>query len=301
MIDHPRLLAPLGAGLLLSACGGGGGGEGVPFIPPSPPIQTNYSYARTVDLPAASHQLQAPYIKFDRTLSDLQFTAGEAPLSISFDKSAGTYTLSATGDSSRSFSAADRATSTGPDFEAYTQAVGGDLHRFSMQRGPGVLLTYMMFGGWDDIDNLTGNATLRTFVTGSFTKADDMPTGNATYAMTTTGGISRHDGEAAGPIEAMSSVTLSVDFQSGQVSTTLHLVARPPFAVDSVDYGRFSGTAAIAATTSSYTGQLQGERGTGVFVGGFFGPKAIETGYIWAIAGDDFHAVGNASGDRNLK
>jgi hypothetical protein len=303
-----RMLAPLGVSLLLSACGGGSGAqEGVPFIP-GPSIISQYSYKRVIDLPASNHELQAPYYWAVGTHGNPGPTVFGQSLSVRFDSATGTYTVSAPSEGkSRTFLPSERSTTAGPRSEIYIHHTDDGFSRLTIDRDSSVALTYTMFGQWHDMNNRTGESATRNFVTGSSTRPDDMPKGIATYRTRIRGsavqivdsstGFSFEGGTfSSGP----SSATISVDFQSGQISTTLNLKGTNNVGGETVDFGSYSGTAAIVSASSSYTGELKGDRGSGLFTGGFFGPQAAETGYVWAIKGNDFSAGGEVSGHRNL-
>lgn len=300
MTTHAIARVSVLAGLVFALAACGGGGSGVAGIPAPPATITNYSYARVVDLPSESHQLTASFLRTGEGLSDPRlFPVGQG-LTISYDKVSGSYSLSSAIDGmSGLFAASERSTTTGINHESYVHVDDGKHSVFSLSRGPGVLLTYTMFGTWHDVDDVTGAATGRFFVTGSPTKPDDLPTGSATYAMKTTGTATDLAGTAGYDLATQSSVTMTVDFRAGQVSTSLALVGTPAAGGGTVDLGTYSGTSAITAATASYSGLLSGSRGSGGFAGGFFGPKAAETGYVWSIQGDTFNAIGNASGGKD--
>lgn len=294
-----RFSFSIGTISLLSACGGGS--SGVAGIPAPPPIMTNYSYTRTVDLPSASHQLTTSFLRTGRNLSNPQIVPVDQGLTISYDKASGSYSLTSPVDgASRTFIASERSTTTGINHEAYVHVSGGEQSVFSLSRGPGILLTYTMFGTWHDADNITGAATGRFFVTGAATKTGDLPTGSATYTLKAAGTAVDPTGNSGYDLAAQSTVSMTVNFQAGQVNTSLTLIGTPTDGSGGkVDFGTYSGTGSIATATATYNGQLSGNNGSGAFTGGFFGPQAIETGYVWSVAGDTFRATGNASGRRD--
>lgn len=300
-IAFTRCSLPIGMLALLAGCGGGGGSGGV-VSAPSPSTINNFSYTRTVDLPTSSHQLTASYLRSGRDLSSPQIFPVNQGLTITYDKASGSYTLSSAIDGTgASFIPSERSTTTGVDREAYTHVNGGKQSTLWLDRGPGILLTYTMFGAWYDLDNTTGSATVRSFVTGSSTKSADLPSGSATYALKTTGfAIDPATGIATHNLAAQSTLTMTANFQSGQVNTSLALVGTPTSGTGStIDFGTYTGGGNITAATASYNGLLSGTRGSGAFAGGFFGPQALETGYVWFVQGDTFKASGNASGSKN--
>lgn len=298
-IAFTRCTLPLGMIATLAGCGGVGSG-GVASAPP-PSIITNFSYTRTVDLPTTSHQLTAPFLRAGANFSSPQMFSMNQGLTITYDKATGSYALSSAIDGTgASFVASERITTTGVNREAYTHVSGLKRSTFWLERGPGILMTYTMFGGWYDLDDTTGTRTDRSFVTGSATKSADLPSGSATYALKTTGAAVDSASGIGYNLETQSTLTMTANFQSGQVNTSLTLVGGPISGTGStVDFGTYSGGANITAATASYSGLLSGARGSGAFAGGFFGPQALETGYVWFVQGDTLKAAGNAFGQKN--
>ena len=152
-----------------------------------------------------------------------------------------------------------------------------------------IQLSYLTYGLYSDAG---GPQAARQFDTGVFvigqeTSAASMPrTGSGTYSGIVDGYASVG---GAGYRLLGSSGTVSADFVSGTIATTLSLRGNSDFLTGTLgsfqQLGTLAGTGTIASGTSNYSGSLTGFGMNGQFAGGFFGPAANETGYSFSASG----------------
>jgi hypothetical protein len=138
-------------------------------------------------------------------------------------------------------------------------------------------------------------------IAGDSTVARAMPkTGTATYAVGTGGTMLAPPASFPAPftqydLTGPSTGTFSANFGTGAIDTSLHLIGVAPTGGAPVDFGTFTGSGAIAAGTSGFSGSFAGTTGAG-FSGGFFGPNAKEMGYGFNFKTGDLEAFGVAVG-----
>lgn len=171
--------------------------------------------------------------------------------------------------------------------------------------GAGIELTHTTFGNvisvWTPGNPGDSNALLTFFAAGSITPAGQMPTtGSGSYS-----GIADGlwvDGDVTYRLYG-SPVSLTADFATGGVTTTLDLVGRgDPFGdflnASTTRLGVFTGTGTIGALSSRFDGNFAPTGGwAGQFRGFFFGPAAREFGYTFRLnGGPDQTAFGAAVG-----
>jgi len=286
--------APLAAAaivLFLSGCGGEGGG-GVNSTPAPP------SY-KTLDQLTGNQTFQTGGVHFQvnaGTFSGQGTDAFGHGLVIDYNDAAGTFTLTAPGGTTGTFTQADfvpaASDATTRVFEKFTGARGQELI-LSRPLVGGVQLSYLEVGQFADFDTLNGQIWLA--VGGVPTLASDMPkSGTATYTAMTSGSI-------IGPTTAnrtddnASSATFSANFGTGAINTTLHLIGAAP---TPTDYGTFTGTGSIASGTPGFTGSFAGTAGAG-FSGAFFGPQAKEMGYTYIFTSGSNTVIGSTVGRKN--
>ena len=299
---------------MLSACGGSGGVNSTPA--PTPPasgdsgsgasgggttISTNATLPLTVSetFEAASAKIIATVDKGTGAASEvtLPSRASFATVSIAYDAATDSYTF-ADEASARTFAPAD-ATSSDGAFKYYGKTVGTSVESLKLFKSATansrLALTYVTYGIWSTSqDGFATNHFLSRFATtGVQTVASTMPrTGSATYT-----GIA--DGAAAIGGHAYrlvgSTGTLTADFATGVVKTTLTLNGNADVSSDTpgtTALGTLEGLAQIGFGTSKYTGTIKGMGLDGSIGGGFYGPRAAETGYAFSAAGGDDAAVG---------
>jgi hypothetical protein len=146
-----------------------------------------------------------------------------------------------------------------------------------------IVLSYLSYGLYIPVNGpgVFNQPEVIAFIFGTETPAGNMPrTGSATYQGIVDGVA--FDGAAALQQGLRGSTgSLTANFATGGVSTSLSLRA-PDFT------GALTGGGTIGAGTShfdgSLTGALNGTAATGSFLGGFYGPNAAEAGYVFNAA-----------------
>jgi len=152
-----------------------------------------------------------------------------------------------------------------------------------------IQLSYLTYGIYSDS---AGPPSARNFDTGVFalgqeTAAGDMPrTGTGAYS-----GIVDGYASVGGTGYRLlgSTGTLSADFASGAISTSLILRGNTDFLTGTLgsnrNFGTLTGTGGIASSTNEYSGGLAGFGMDGSFAGRFFGPAANEAGFGFGAVG----------------
>lgn len=169
------------------------------------------------------------------------------------------------------------------------------------RRDRGIQFTYLTFGSVMAGIDRPDHGEITFFVAGSQTPDSQMPrSGSATYT-----GIADGlwiDGSTVRRLYG-SSATLTADFGSGQVTSTLNLAGRSdPFgaftAGQLTTLGVFNGTGAISGRT--FDGSYAPTAGySGPFTGTFFGPAAEEYGLSFRLNGGvDQSVIGVAAGKK---
>lgn len=143
---------------------------------------------------------------------------------------------------------------------------------------------------------------------GVSTKTGDVPTtGSATYKAGV-GGVASTASAAAAPVFydlSHSTATLSADFATGAIATDLTLngvlfnplTGGPTAGQPDVALGIFNGTGLLNAGANTFGGSFSPASGSvslgsSNFFGAFFGPQALEFGYVY-----DLRTVNGAFGD----
>lgn len=304
------------AGLTLSLCAcGGGGGTAVSYIPtptptpmptptPTPTPATYQAFDQTTVLSTFADGLSGDlsiakgadgnYVitKFDYR----SFEVGPGTNSYAFTQpSPGVFAMDIYGFGGSTFHPVDG----GPLFTQ--QGTTDEILQVSKQ-GVGIDLTYTRFGNYTWLSGSSGYISFLAL--GVPTVVSDLPTsGTATYNGFVDGLWS--DGTTTRRLYG-STATLSADFATGKVQTTLNLTGRDdPFGdflnSATVALGTFSGTGTLASGTYYFSGPLSGSGGwTGAFNGGFNGPRASEYGYTFDLHnGSGAAAAGVAIGKHN--
>jgi hypothetical protein len=210
-------------------------------------------------------------------------------LTISYNAASGSYTLKDTENStamSATFSKSSRTTQNYIDTYTVSSPTATDqLHLYDNVRvgtsltGAPVKLTYLSYGNWSHDDLATGQNWDRYFLFGSPTAAQDMPlTGTASYSTAVSASMKT---EFANDPEAMlnGSATFTANFGQGSVSTSLRLGYPNWTSYTYSGTGPISGNRFWGDFTSSTDPYLQ----FGNFAGSFYGPRATEMGYVFAI------------------
>lgn len=294
--------------VLVAGCGGGTGTAGgvasavggSSVTTANITVTSKYTYPTMRLLPEKDQTLTAAYtIKYGAD-GDPKVVPATQGMTIVFDKAAGTYTVSTPLDGAGDkFLPAERSTTTS-DGEIYSHSTGAGTSVLRLYRGRFSLM-YAVIGDWYAIGATTATTPVRQFVTGASTYADDVPAGNATWAMKLEGQATNRKTGVVMNLDSTSIITMTADFRAGTVNTNLTLVGAPAIALQpTVDFGKWAGSGNITSGTTSYAGTLSGSMGEGSFAGGFFGPQALETGYVWSVSGPDMKATGVAAGMREL-
>ena len=264
--------------LPLAACSGGGGGGGGLSAGP-PPV----SYQTLPLTTSAEFQINnAAVVSFNRSNTP----AHADSLDIQYDAASKTYTLNGAGwaDSfgpaqlqtppAGSTPGADsyRTGTTPPNF--FTVNKSGNDNPVAAAR-----YTYVTWGVWT---RNQPNSTIVFGVAGYQTTSADLPrTGSATYAGQVQGVLSDPTGVYS--LNSTSTGSLTANFASGSVSTSMALSGKLNPTAPTVDFGTYTGTAGIS-TAAGYQGPLTGSPGyNGTFDGAFYGPAAAETGYTFTL------------------
>jgi hypothetical protein len=273
--------------LALGGCGGGSGG-----VSSTPPPAT---YGKMVDVATGNYSFQSAGVTY--TGGPSGFSNGSANAfgsggTIAYNVSSDTFTVTAPGGTSQSFTAANLVNSGSPTAVQFVKTVGTTQDALQIT----VPLTYAMVTIWNRTDTNTGISTGRIALGGSETLASDVPrTGSATYAAQSGGAAS-----LGGTVYNLTSstATFTANFASNSVQTSLTLGGSPGGAGPVTNFGTFSGTGTISATGPGFTGTLAGSTASGTFSGAFFGPQGAEMGYGYVLSGSSFSAAGVAIGTK---
>ncbi len=300
----------LALALPLAACGGGDGG-GVASTPPP-------TYTRLADL-AGDQTLKTSGVSFT-ILTATPFSSGgyangaiedgSTGVTVAYNAAADSYTLTASDGASVTFGPQDVSTGPGlvpePDTGVDSWIKTGPGQTDTLLLGApsvnGVALSYTVFGTWM---RTTTTTTAHLAVGGVPTIVSDLPrSGTASYSTAVGGSVTSTSSYLFGPA---STATFTADFGRKTVSTTITPVllaplVTSPFVVTPVapTIAPMTGTGTIGSATSTFSGTLAGGSGSGVFAGGFFGPKAAEMGYNFYFRDDaaatPFSAIGFVAG-----
>jgi hypothetical protein len=162
-----------------------------------------------------------------------------------------------------------------------------ELHTPSIS---GVPLLYTRFGTYLKINanilniNSSSINPIAAFVFGQPT-ASTPTSGSATYSADLFGAVALLNGQDTQLYtlgDGHGSATFSANFATDSVTTLISLDA------DGRDFGDLNGTGSIMSGGPAFSGNLTGAA-SGGFTGAFFGPSAVEMGYV-------FNAQGSADG-----
>lgn len=268
-------------GLPLVACSGAGGAVGgVAGGGPAP-----LTYASLPLTESATFQVgNAAVVSFSRgsTTTAAHFDS----LSIQYDAASKTYTLNGAGWGNvfgpAQLQAPPAGGTPGTDVYRTSDTVPNFFNvNKSGADNPNVAdrYSYVTWGAW--VRNQP-DSTIIFGVAGYQTAASDLPrSGSATYKGSVQGILSDATGTYSLP--GASTASLTANFAASSVTTTLNLAGKLNATAPVVDFGSYTGTAAISGT-AAYQGALTGSTGyTGTFDGAFYGPSAAETGYTFVL------------------
>ncbi|WP_336977927.1 transferrin-binding protein-like solute binding protein [Altererythrobacter fulvus] len=171
----------------------------------------------------------------------------------------------------------------------------------------GVPLSYTRFGTYLNLNvSLLQQKIdpLAAFVFGQPTASGSMPTsGSATYRSDVYGAVFVPNGTSPSLYamgDGSGSATFSANFASGTVSTLINLAGNDALGSGGyATFGSVSGSGSILSGGPAFSGSLSGS-GSGGFTGAFFGPSAVEMGYVFNVQGTynstEFVAYGNVFG-----
>lgn len=161
-----------------------------------------------------------------------------------------------------------------------------------------VPLTYTMIGQFVEADYASGQRKVWLGIGGAETLTTDMPkTGSATYRAVTSAELDTKGGLYFTTSDA--TATFGVDFGTGVITTSLHLIAAGLDGKVTRDFGIFNGTGSLTAGGPGFTGAFANTKGAG-FSGAFFGPQALEMGYAYYFTDEiSFYARGTTVGRKN--
>lgn len=275
---------------LLSGCGGGSGGN-VASAPP-PPVAASTTSAPSTSSPVLAATTSVPSAGKDAYA--VAGTIGEQPnnrligpdrdrLKFDYDASTGNYLV---WDNQYGPADSNPAESENGNFRVFDPVSGwGDTLTVltNSANNSRIVLSYLSYGLYVPVNGpgVFNQPEVIAFIFGTETPAGNMPrTGSATYQGIVDGVA--FDGSAALQQGLRGSTgSLSANFATGSVSTSLALRATG-------FTGALSGGGTIGAGTGhfdgSLTGTLNGTGATGSFIGGFYGPNAAEAGYVFNAA-----------------
>ncbi|HVJ03568.1 MAG TPA: transferrin-binding protein-like solute binding protein [Sphingomonas sp.] len=163
---------------------------------------------------------------------------------------------------------------------------------------------HVSYANWWRSESTAGQKRFTTSVFGYPTTAAGVPTSGARdFTAGATGRLVRAFNGALSTERVTGDVTVSVNFATGLITTTINLLTCPfPRCNNALVIGTFTGQAAIPAGRNEFTGTITSTNGdTGSFTGAFFGPQANELGFSFVIrgtygAGADQRIVGSVVG-----
>ncbi len=226
-------------------------------------------------------------------------------VAVQYDTATGNITFVAPNGLSTTFTAADevvgQSTPTARLFNKPNPAGGAFGGSLTTPSISGVPLSYTRFATFFATNTPTG-FDAHAVVFGVQTRADDVPTtGTATY----TGGAGGSAILAAGgaSVRVQGAASLTADFASGSITTTLALDMIPASGIAS-PLDTLTGVGGLGAVKPGFSGSLTGTGSvSGFFSGAFFGPQAAEFGFDFDAgginaAGVGYTIVGGAAGRR---
>lgn len=146
-------------------------------------------------------------------------------------------------------------------------------------------LTRVSYANWYRGDSTAGEKRLAYTVFGYPTVTTDLPTtGTVSYNARVTGRLVSVAGAATAVNKVAGTVTLSINFATGQVDATF-VLTQGPTGTESA-YGTFTAQAAIPVGSNQFLGAFTtGSPLSGTLAGGCFGSQCEEVGLTFAASG----------------
>jgi len=176
--------------------------------------------------------------------------------------------------------------------------------RLTAPYAAGVTLSYARYGTLTDW-KLSPDSKLAQFVFGTETENDDMPrTGSANYNAVLNGVVlAAVEGGASTGYYYLNDVNASftADFGNMSVATALLLPTTGGTGTngENRDFGSLAGVGTIAASGPGFMGSFTTPDVVGSFTGAFFGPNAVEMGYVFHATAPDYYVSGNVFGEKD--
>jgi hypothetical protein len=296
----------LPAALLLAGCGGGSG-SGVASTPapvssPTPTPTPNASLLGPLTSESFTNDAATETGRFyadARPGTDR--AANFAPLTISYDASNQSYTVSTAGRS-QTFSPADVDATQSSAAAQVRQKKSGALTESLTLTKPGTSgkLTYQYVGAgyWQRVTDLGDKAdfTFDAFTYGAATPLSAVPrTGAAVYSVDLLGSL-----EDGIPVALSGSGTFQADFGTGQIATSGTIIKTSIQTGGTLGTSSFSGSGTISSAANAFNGSFSyfdfGQF-NGSLQGRFYGPAGQEVGMVWrATQSDGRVAAGTLTG-----
>lgn len=320
MLKYSVGAAALAAGMVLSACSGGGGGGSVgsaggsspgvgsgagpaPSPTPTPTPTPNTSLLALTSSETFTNDGASASGSFPTNGANPTVTAAATPISVAYDASARSYTVTS-GSRSQTFLPADRdaATSTA-QLATFKRVSGNKTDTLALTTaGTSGAFTYQYVGAgyWQHTEERADavSGTMDAFTYGIRTPDAAMPrTGYGNYAIDL---LAVRAGNPIAPIESLAgSGGLQVDFAGGQLLWSGSGVTAFPSGGSGPM--TFSGSGAITAGSAAFTGTMKIDNASGPLSGRFFGPAAEEIGATFVATAGTIGArtVGSITGRRN--
>lgn len=148
-------------------------------------------------------------------------------------------------------------------------------------------LTNVSYANWWRGDSTTGAKRITTTVFGYQTVLSDMPkTGTQAYTSSVVGRLVSTNAGATTLWRLGGTVTVSVNFSTGVVTSTLNLNRTPEGGGATIAYNTFTAQGSIAPGQNQFTGAFtSGNPLSGTITGGFFGSQGKEIGIAFAAYG----------------
>ena len=317
------------ASVALASCGGGGGGSSLPIISapaptptPTPtstptPSPTSASYPTYGQLTGdQSFKTACAALRYDYSPAlPVTATAFGRGLTLGYTAASQTYLVSPDGSDTglfgsqpRSYGPADRDTTattglsyarTGNGFQERLTIGSNAAGGASPDHVRGLFLRVPLYG------STAPNASAAQYqcVFGVPTRLDDLPAASMTYTRGGLNGVATSYPSTGAPESyavTQSQVSVAVDFATGRLTTTVHLIGAlqtaTGTATTTTDLGTYTAAATIDRSAGSYGGQITSVDRvvqTASLAGWFFGPQAGEAAFSLA-----FDSLDQASGRR---
>lgn len=160
-------------------------------------------------------------------------------------------------------------------------ALYGNVRDRGTSETPPIVLSYMSFGYWKHTGTLPNSTRQTYFLFGNPTETRPS-TGSATYTTMVSADALTFSGPTyqASTAPVKGNATFNVDFGVGSINTLLTLMTATDAPI-----GSFDGTGLIYAN-NQFSGNFASKAKdfkTGAFMGGFYGPAAVEMGYAFYL------------------